>query len=73
MIAEPKFEGKTAIGSTMGIDVAFAGVIGGRKESLNSTEVQLETAAENFQAMLETAQRGGQIFNGFGALLVISR
>ncbi len=55
-MGDPKYKGKTALDSSIGVNIAIAGVIGGWKEPLNPTEAELETAPEIFQAMLENAR-----------------
>ncbi len=56
VMGDPKYKGKTALDSSIGVNIAIAGVIGGWKEPLKPTEAELETAPEIFQAMLENAR-----------------
>ncbi len=53
---DPKYKGKTALDSSIGVNIAIAGVIGGWAEPLNPTEAELETAPDLFKAMLENAR-----------------
>jgi spermidine/putrescine-binding protein len=53
---DPKYKGKTALDSGIGVNVAIAGVIGGWAEPLNPTEAEIETAPALFTAMLENAR-----------------
>ncbi len=52
----PKYKGKTALDSSIGVTIAIAGVIGGWKEIFNPTDAELETTPEIFQAMLENTR-----------------
>jgi len=56
IFVDPKYKGKTALDSSIGVNIAIAGVIGGWSEPLNPTEAELETAPGIFQAMLENAR-----------------
>jgi spermidine/putrescine-binding protein len=56
MFVDPKYKGKTALDSSIGVNIAIAGVIGGWAEPLNPTEAELETAPDIFKAMLENAR-----------------
>jgi spermidine/putrescine-binding protein len=56
IFVDPKYKGKTALDSSIGVNIAIAGVIGGWKEPLNPTEAELATAPEIFTAMLENAR-----------------
>ena len=53
---DPKYKGKTALDSSIGVSIAIAGVIGGWAEPLNPTEAELETVPGLFKAMLENAR-----------------
>ncbi len=53
---DPKYKGKTALDSSIGVNIAIAGVIGGWAEPLNPTEAELATAPDIFKAMLENAR-----------------
>ncbi len=56
IFVDPKYKGKTALDSSIGVNIAIAGVIGGWAEPLNPTEAELETAPDIFKAMLENAR-----------------
>ncbi len=56
IFVDPKYKGKTALDSSIGVNIAIAGVIGGWKEPLNPTEAEIETAPDIFSKMLETAR-----------------
>jgi spermidine/putrescine-binding protein len=56
IFVDPKYKGKTALDSSIGVNIAIAGVIGGWKEPLNPTEAELETAPDIFTKMLENAR-----------------
>ncbi len=53
---DPKYKGKTALDSGIGVNVAIAGVIDGWAEPLNPTEAEMERAPALFTAMLENAR-----------------
>jgi spermidine/putrescine-binding protein len=52
---DPKYKGKTALDSGIGVNVAIAGVIGGWAEPLNPTEAEIETAPALFTATSPTS------------------
>ncbi len=56
IFVDPKYKGMTALDSSIGVNIAIAGVIGGWAEPLNPTEAELETAPDIFKAMLENAR-----------------
>ena len=56
IFVDPKYKGMTALDSSIGVNIAIAGVIGNWAEPLNPTEAELETAPDIFKAMLENAR-----------------
>ena len=53
---DPRFKGRTALPSSIGVNFFIAGVIGGWKDPLDPTEAELESAPEIFTKMLENAR-----------------
>ena len=53
---DPRFKGKTALPSSIGVNFFIAGVIGGWRDPLDPTEAELESAPEIFVKMLENAR-----------------
>jgi len=53
---DPKYKGKTALDSSIGVNIAIAGVIGGWAKPMDPTEAEIETAPEIFRKMLENAR-----------------
>jgi spermidine/putrescine-binding protein len=56
VMGDPKYKGKTALDSSIGVNIAIAGVIGGWKEPLIPTEAELKTAPEISQVVLENVR-----------------
>ena len=56
IFVDPKFKGRTALTSSIGVNIFIAGVIGGWKSPLDPTEAEIETAGEIFTKMLENAR-----------------
>jgi spermidine/putrescine-binding protein len=53
---DPRFKGKTALPSDIGVNLIIAGVIGGWADPLDPTEAEMEAAPEIFTKMLENAR-----------------
>jgi spermidine/putrescine-binding protein len=53
---DPRFKGKTALPSDIGVNLIIAGVIGGWADPLDPTEEEMETVPEIFTKMLENAR-----------------
>ena len=56
IFVDPKYKGKTALDSSIGVNIAIAGVIGGWKEPLNPTEEEMQQAPDIFSKMLDNAR-----------------
>jgi hypothetical protein len=56
MFIDPRFKGKTALPSDIGVNLLIAGVIGGWADPLDPTEAEMEAAPEIFTKMLENAR-----------------
>ncbi len=56
IFVDPKFKGKTALTSQIGVNTLVAGVIGGWANPLDPTDAELATAPDIFTAMLENAR-----------------
>ena len=56
IFVDPRFKGKTALPSDIGVNLIIAGVIGGWADPLDPTEEEMETAPEIFTKMLENAR-----------------
>jgi spermidine/putrescine-binding protein len=53
---DPRFKGKTALPSDIGVNLIIAGVIGGWADPLDPTEAEMEAAPEIFRKMLDNAR-----------------
>ena len=53
---DPRFKGKTALTSDIGVNFIIAGVIGGWADPLDPTEAEMEAAPEIFTKMLSNAR-----------------
>jgi len=56
IFVDPRFKGKTALNSQVGVNLFIAGVIGGWADPLDPTEEEMEAAPEIFTKMLENAR-----------------
>ena len=56
LFVDPRFKGKTALTSQIGVNILVAGVIGGWAKPLDPTEAEMETAGGIFTKMLENAR-----------------
>lgn len=56
LFIDPRFKGKTALTSQIGVNTLVAGVIGGWENPLDPTEAEMATAPEIFTKMLENAR-----------------
>jgi len=53
---DPRFKGKTALPSDIGVNLIIAGIIGGWADPLDPTEAEMEASPEIFTKMLENAR-----------------
>jgi spermidine/putrescine transport system substrate-binding protein len=53
---DPRFKGKTALTSDIGVNLIIAGIIGGWADPLDPTDKEMEAAPEIFAKMLENAR-----------------
>jgi len=56
LFVDPKYKGKTALNSQVGVNILIAGVIGKWAKPLDPTEEEMEMAPEIFTKMLENAR-----------------
>ena len=56
MFIDPRYKGKTALPSDIGVTMIIAGVIGGWADPFDPTEKELESAPEIFTKLLENAR-----------------
>ncbi len=56
IFVDPRFKGKTALNSQVGVNLFIAGVIGGWADPLDPTEEEMEAAPGIFTKMLENAR-----------------
>ena len=56
IFVDPRFKGKTALSSDIGVNLIIAGVIGGWADPLDPTEAEMEGAPEIFTKMLDNAR-----------------
>jgi spermidine/putrescine-binding protein len=56
MFVDPRFKGKTALTSSLGVNHIIAGVIGDWVHPLDPTDAEIEMAPEIFRKMLENAR-----------------
>ncbi len=53
---DPRFKGKTALPSDIGVNLIIAGIIGGWADPMDPTEAEMDAAPEIFTKMLENAR-----------------
>ena len=56
MFIDPRYKGKTALPSDIGVDLIIAGVIGDWADPLDPTEAEMQAAPKIFTKMLENAR-----------------
>jgi len=56
MFIDPRFKGKTALPSDIGVNLIIAGIIGHWADPLDPTEAEMESAPEIFTKMLDNAR-----------------
>jgi len=56
LFVDPRFKGKTALPSDIGVNLIIAGIIGRWADPLDPTEKEMEAAPEIFSKMLENAR-----------------
>ena len=56
IFVDPRFKGRTALTSSIGVNVFIAGVIGGWRNPLDPTQEEMESASGIFTRMLENAR-----------------